>query len=181
METKDNIEQSSIPSLGQRLSWIWLICGLALLLMGLSSQWDDSAYHKPEDKLLLSYTGLLQSVIFHAPAKSPTVVEIKIYSKESSLQLGYLRYGYHAWEERLKPYLHQTITLWMDKQHQVWQVQQGKQILLTSQVIEQRLQSMKQAQQAMAENIAYAGGLMVLIWLLLLRNRPNKAQQVYSS
>lgn len=181
MENKDKNEQIPMPSLGQHLSWIWLICGLALLLMGLSSQWDDSAYHKPEDKLLSSYTGLLQSVTFHAPAKSPTVVEINIYNKESSLQQGYLRYGYHAWEERLKPYLHQTITLWMDKQHQIWQVQQGKQILLTSQVIEQRLQSMKQAQQAMAENIAYAGGVMVLIWLFLFRQQQNQRKQVYSS
>ncbi|MDQ6984470.1 MAG: hypothetical protein Q9M44_07115 [Ghiorsea sp.] len=180
METKDKTktEQSSIPSLGQRLAWIWLLCGLGLLLMGLSSQWNDSAYHKPEDKFLSSYTGLLQSVTFHAPAKSPTMVEMTIYNKKSGLKHGYLRYGHHAWEERLKPYVHQTITVWMDKYQQVWQVQQGSQTLLLSQDIEQRLLSMKQAQQGMAENIAFAGGLMVLLWLFLFKCRQNKPKRV---
>ena len=149
--------------------------------MGLSSQWNDSAFHKPEDKLLLSYTGLLQSVVFSAPAKSPTVVEMKLYSKNNGLKHGYLRYGYHAWEERLKPFVHQTITVWVDKHQQVWQVQQGTKTLLSSQVIEQRLQSMKLAQQAMAEKIAYAGGLMVLLWLFLFKQQKHQPKQVYSS
>lgn len=173
-------EQPNIPSLGQRLSWIWLICGLGLLLMGLSSQWNDSAFYKPEDNLLFSHTGLLQKVTFSAPAKSPTVVEMLVYNKESGLKHGYLRYGDHAWEEQLKPYLHQVVTVWIDKHQQVWQVQQGAQTLLSSQTIEQRLQSMKQAQQAMAEKIGYAGILMVVVWLFFFRKRDKKKNQVHS-
>ena len=169
-----------MPSLGQYLSWIWLVCGLGLLLMGFSSQWNESAFQKPEDKLLFSHTGLLQQVTFHAPAKSPTVVEMLVYNKESSLKHGYLRYGYHVWEEQLKSYVHQDITVWIDKHQQVWQVLQGTKILLSSQTIEQRLQSMKQAQQAMAEKIGYAGLLMVLLWLFFFRQRLAKKDHTYS-
>jgi len=180
VKSEANHEQAPIPSLGQRLSWIWLVCGLGLLLMGLSSQWNESAFQKPEDKFLFSHTGLLQQVTFRAPAKSPTVVEMIIFNKKSGLKHGYLRYGYHAWEEQLKPYVHQDITVWIDKHHQVWQVQQGAQILLSTQEIEQRLQSMKQAQQDMAEKIVYAGVLMVMVWLLFMRKRGVKKNQVYS-
>ncbi|MCF6208293.1 MAG: hypothetical protein L3J61_02745 [Ghiorsea sp.] len=180
MKSEVNHEQAPIPSLGQRLSWIWLACGLGLLLMGLSSQWNESAFQKPEDKLLFSHTGLLQQVTFSAPEKSPTVVEMLVYNKENGLKHGYLRYGYHTWEEQLKPYVHQVITVWIDKDQQVWQVQQGTQILLSSQTIEQRLQSMKQAQQAMAEKIGYAGLLMVLLWLFFFRKRDKKKNPVYS-
>ncbi len=180
MESIDKNEQIPIPSLGQRLSWIWLVCGLGLLLMGFSSQWNESAFRKPADKFLFSHTGLLQQVTFSAPAKSPTVVEMLIYNKESGLKHGYLRYGYHVWEEQLKPYMHQTITVWIDKHQQVWQVQQGTKILLSSQTIEQRLHSMKQAQQAMAEKIGYAGLLMVLVWLFFFRQRLAKKNQTYS-
>jgi sensor c-di-GMP phosphodiesterase-like protein len=180
VESKNHHEQTPIPSLGQRLSWIWLICGLGLLLMGLSSQWNESAFQKPEDKLLFSHTGLLQQVTFSAPTKSPTVVEMIVYNKEDGLKHGYLRYGYHAWEEQLKPYIHQDITLWADKYQQIWQVQQGTKTLLSSQTIEQRLQSMKQAQQVMAEKIGYAGLLMVLVWLFFFRQRFAKKNQTYS-
>jgi len=180
VESKGHHEQTSIPSLGQRLSWIWLICGLGLLLMGISSQWNESAFQKPEDKLLFSHTGLLQQVIFSAPAKSPTVVEMIVYNKENGLKHGYLRYGPHVWEERLKPYVHQDITVWIDKHQQVWQVQQGSKTLLSSQTIEQRLQSMKQAQQVMAEKIGYAGLLMVVVWLFFFRQRYTKKNQAYS-
>ena len=94
-----------------------------------------------------------------------------VYNKESGLKHGYLRYGYHTWEEQLKPYLHQVVTVWIDKHQQVWQVQQGTKTLLASQTIEQRLHSMKLAQQAMAEKIGYAGLLMVLVWLFFFRQR----------
>ena len=169
-----------MPSLGQRLSWIWLFCGLGLLLMGLSSQWNDSAFQKPEDKRLFSHTGLLQQVIFSAPAKSPTMVEMIVYNNKNGLKHGYLRYGYHVWEEQLKPYVHQTITVWIDKHQQVWQVQQGSKTLLSSQTIEQRLQSMKQAQQTMAEKIVYAGLLMIVVWLFFFRHSYMNKNKTYS-
>ena len=180
MDNKDKDGQVAMTSLGQQLSWIWLVCGLGLLFMGLSSQWNESAFHKPEDQSLFSHTGLLQQVTFHAPAKSPTVVEMLVYNKENGLKHSYLRYGYHVWEEQLKPYVHQVITVWVDKHQQVWQVQQGGQTLLSSQSIEQRLQSMKQAQQVMAEKIGYAGLLMVLLWLFFFRQRFTKKNHVYS-
>jgi len=108
------------------------------------------------------------------------VVEMIVYNKEDGLKHGYLRYGYHAWEEQLKPYIHQDITVWVDKYQQIWQVQQGTKTLLSSQTIEQRLQSMKQAQQVMAEKIGYAGLLMVVVRLFFFRQRYTKKNQTYS-
>ncbi len=176
---KNPDEPINIPSLGQRLSWIWLICGLGLLLMGLSSSWNDTAFSRPNTHSLRIYTGLLQQVRYSASAKSPTLVEVEIYNKKGGLKRGYLRYGLHTWEERLKPYLHQPITLWLSQNKQVWHVLEDEKTILSQGEIFMRLQGMKQAQQDMAEKIAYAGGMMVLAWLLF-RARRTKWYQAYS-
>ena len=179
MDNKDKNGQVAMTSLGQQLSWIWLVCGLGLLLMGLSSSWNDAAFSRPNTHDLRMYTGLLQHVRYSAPAKSPTLVEVVIYNKKAGLKQGYLRYGLHTWEERLKPYVHQPVTLWLNQNKQVWHVLAGEKTVISQNEILMRLQSMKQAQQDMAENIAYAGGMMVLAWLLF-RARRTKWYQAYS-
>jgi len=166
VENNDKHEQITTTSLGQQLSWILLVCGLGLLLMGLTSSWNDAAFKQPEDGQLHYYSGILQQVEYSAPAKEPTLVELKLYHKKSGVRYGYLRYGLHAWEERLKPYEKQQVTVLMDGQMQVWGVDVGAKPLLLSSEIERRLQRMKQGQQDMAEKIAYAGGVMFVLWLL---------------
>ena len=169
MDNKNHIESPNIPSLGQRIAWIWLICGLGLLLMGATTSWQDSAFHKPDDTHLSSVTGILQKVSYSAPAKSPTLVELVIYQPKVGMQRGYFRYGFHAWEERLKPYLNQPVTMVVSKDNQVWQVLVKDEVIISEQEIGQRLLTMKQGQQAMADKFILVGFGMILIWLIFLR------------
>jgi len=166
--------EEQIPSLGARLSWIFLICGLGLLLMGLSSSWNEHAFQKPEPSGLYSYTGQLQRLKYIAPPKSATVVDVVIYSKQNGLQRGYLRYGLHLWEERLKPYIHQSITLVVDKHQQIWSVEAAGKIVLGDVEIGQRLLQMKQGQESVAQIFIYTGIFMVLLWLVFLRKGAMK-------
>ncbi len=156
-----------------------MLCGLGLLLMGLSSSWDERAFRQPPDAQLRSHTGILQKVTYSAPAKSPTLVEMVVYQKQGGLRHGYLRYGLHTWEERLKPYLHQEVTMLIGEHHQVWSVDTGGLPILNSEQIEQRLQGMKQAQQAVAKNIIYVGLGMVLCWLFFFRKQSVATRKAY--
>ena len=122
--------------------------------------------------------GTLQKVTFSAPTKSPTLVELIVYHKKEGVLHGYLRYGFHAWEEKLKPYLNHQVTVFIGVHQQVWGVDVGGESILMADEIEQRLQRMKQAQQDMADNIIYAGFIMVLLWLFLFRQRGQRSESL---
>ncbi len=148
--------------------------------MGLSSSWDENAFELPKDGELSSYTGTLHKVTYSAPAKLPTLVELIVFHKKEGVHYGYLRYGLHEWEERLKPYLNHEVTIFVGENQQIWGVDVERESILKAGEIEQRLQGMKQAQKAMADNIIYVGFMMVMLWLFLFRKQNSPVQKVYS-
>jgi len=164
--------QPATPSMGKLLSWIVLSCGIGLLFLGVSSAWKgEQGLHVPKPNQLSQITGELKEVSFLEPIKSPSVVDVIIYLKGKGLKRGYFNYGLHIWEERLKPFKHQQITIDVAKNHQIWGVYAAGKTIVHPEEVEKVFLSYKKGQQAFAIQMDYVGGAMIIFWLLFLRRK----------
>lgn len=163
---------AKIPGLGERLSLILLVCGIGLVFLGISSglKGDEGLLH-PAPEHLQSYTGKLQDLTFISPHKAPSVVDLVLFRKGNSPKRGYLNYGLHSWEERLKPFKNKEITILVAADHQIWGIEAAGRVILSSTEIEQTFLKFKKGQEIFAIKMDYVGFGLILFWLLFLRKR----------
>jgi len=169
-------ETPRIPSLAARLSTIALICGLGLLFLGISSGLKGyDGLMEPSAEQLKSITGNLEHLAYLTPSKAPTVVDIQLYHKADGRKQAYLNYGPHEWEERLKPYMHKEITMFVASTQQVWGIMADGQTLVSAAEIQKTFLAVKKGQEIFATQMTYVGLGLVVFWLLFLRKRYRQS------
>ncbi len=165
-------DSTKIPSLGERLSLIILVCGIGLLFLGISSSWKgNQGLRAPSSEHLRQVSGSLQRLTFQQPNKAPSVVDVVVYSKGEGLKYGYLNYGLHSWEERLKPFKNKEIIMDVAANHQIWSIQAADKTIIRTSEIEKVFLGYKKRQQSFATQMDYVGLGLILFWLFFLRKK----------
>jgi len=153
--------------------------GLLVFSMGGVSYWSagDNA-ETPNFHELQVYTGELQRLSYRGQsAKAPSLIDIVIYNEQDHLKRGFIRHAKRAWEERIRPFNKQQLTIYIDGNKHAWRVEAGDKVLISESEIARNFSHVSKHEISLGKAMMFIGAIMILVWLFALRKRFPMSEQ----